>query len=465
MKKNITRYVHRVLIVLVCIFFIGLIIGFFHTIKPLPSDVSYEGELHQISAADVEFLYDLTYRNESGERVIEQEIFPRVFSLVDKAERLIVIDAFLFNNDYQGKEKLVPLTTMLKDKLVERKRQNPSMTIIFITDEINNFYGSYLSDELENLIAENITVIVTDTTRLRDSNPIYSGFWRLGLQWFGTAGQGSIQHPLGNPSNNVTMRAFLKLLNTKANHRKVFIADTNDSFTTILTSANPHEASSLHSNIAFVVKRKLWRDALVSEQAVATFSGNPIPELSVFENSITNDSDGTEQYTAQLLTEGKIKKSLIRDIDSMSSGEEIDLAMFYLSDRDIVKSLKRAAARDVKLRVILDPNKDAFSREKNGIPNRQVGFELDEKGTSVRWYSTHGEQFHTKLIVLHKKNMTVVYGGSANYTRRNLNDLNLESVIRITAPRTSILTARIEAYFTRLWNNEHGKYTLHFYVY
>ena len=61
--------------------------------------------------------------------------------------------------------------------------------------------------------------------------------------------------------------------------------------------------------------------------------------------------------------------------------------------------------------------------------------------------------------------MTVVYGGSANYTRRNLDDLNLESVVRITAPRTSILIARIESYFTRLWNNEHGNYTLDFEAY
>jgi len=152
-------------------------------------------------------------------------------------------------------------------------------------------------------------------------------------------------------------------------------------------------------------------------------------------------------------------------LDSMTAGESIDLAMFYLSDRDVVKALKDASARGVNIRIILDPNKDAFSREKNGIPNRQVGFELTKAGVSVRWYDTHGEQFHTKLIILHKKDKTIFYGGSANYTRRNLNNLNLESVIRITSPPTSELASRIDSYFSRIWENEGGNHTLEFEAY
>jgi len=461
-KKKYWRIMSFVFAALVIL---AALVGIYNVLKPLPPGISYEGEVHNLSVEDVEFLYDLTYRNASGSKKVEQEIFSRIFELIDNAERIIIIDAFLFNDDYVGNGSLIPITKSLKDKLIAKKHNYPNMTIIFITDEINNFYGSYLSDEVKDLEEGNISIIITDMTTLRDSNPFYSGFWRTYIRWFGTEGTGSLKHPLGNQENNVTLRAFLKLLNTKANHRKVLVVDSNSSFVTLVTSANPHEASSFHSNIAFVVKRKIWQDTLASEEAVAILSGTQFPDTLLSDFKEENKNPEEERLTAQLLTEGKIKLALLRDLDSMTAGESIDLAMFYLSDRDVVKALKDASARGVNIRIILDPNKDAFSREKNGIPNRQVGFELTKAGVSVRWYDTHGEQFHTKLIILHKKDKTIFYGGSANYTRRNLNNLNLESVIRITSPPTSELASRIDSYFSRIWENEGGNHTLEFEAY
>ncbi len=464
-KRKKKKYWRIVSFVFAALVILAALVGIYNVLKPLPPGISYEGEVHNLSVEDVEFLYDLTYHNASGSKNVEQEIFPRIFELIDNAERIIVIDAFLFNDDYIGNDSLIPITKSLKDKLIAKKHNSPNMTVIFITDEINNFYGSYLSDEIKELEEGNISIIVTDMTTLRDSNPFYSGFWRTYIRWFGTEGAGSLKHPLGNQENNVTLRAFLKLLNTKANHRKVLVADSNSSLVTLVTSANPHEASSFHSNIAFVVKRKIWRDALASERAVASLSGAQFPDILLSDFKEENKSQEEEKFTAQLLTEGKIKQELLKDLDSMATGESIDLAMFYLSDRDVVKALKNAVARGVNLHIILDPNKDAFSREKNGIPNRQVGLELTKAGVSVRWYDTHGEQFHTKLIILHKKDKTIVYGGSANYTRRNLNDLNLESVIRITSPPTSDIVSRIDSYFSRIWENKGGNYTLGFEAY
>ncbi len=52
------------------------------------------------------------------------------------------------------------------------------------------------------------------------------------------------------------------------------------------------------------------------------------------------------------------------------------------------------------MRVLLDPNKDAFGFEKSGLPNRQVASELiaaSDGAIKLRWYRTHGEQFHAKL--------------------------------------------------------------------
>ena len=464
-KRKERKYWCIISSVFAALVLIATLVGIYNVLKPLPSGISYEGEVHNLSLEDVEFLYDLTYQNSSGGKKVEQEIFSRIFELIDNAERIIVIDAFLFNDNYVGNDSLIQITKSLRDKLIAKKHNSPNITIIFITDEINNFYGSYTSSEIKELEAGNISVIVTDMIPLRDSNPFYSGFWRTYIRWFGTEGIGSLKHPLGNQENNVTLRAFLKLLNTKANHRKVLIADKEGSLVTLVTSANPHEASSFHSNIAFVVKRKIWQDTFASEEAVAILSGAQFPNTFLSDFKEENKNPKEEPLTAQLLTEGKIKRALLRDLDSMTAGESIDLAMFYLSDRQVIKALKDASARGVNLRIILDPNKDAFSREKNGIPNRQVGFELTKASVSVRWYDTHGEQFHTKLIILHKKNRTIVYGGSANYTRRNLDDLNLESVIRITSVPTSEFASRVDSYFSRIWENKDGNYTLDFPAY
>ena len=94
--------------------------------------------------------------------------------------------------------------------------------------------------------------------------------------------------------------------------------------------------------------------------------------------------------------------------------------MFYLSERKIVKGLIAAHERGVKLRILLDPNKDAFGREKNGIPNRQVASELHKAGIPVRWCNTQGEQCHNKILMKYGAQQSEMILGSANFTARNL---------------------------------------------
>src|SRR5690606_40100432 len=62
----------------------------------------------------------------------------------------------------------------------------------------------------------------------------------------------------------------------------------------------------------------------------------------------------------------------------------------------LVEALIRARDRGARVRVLLDANKDAFGREKDGVPNRPVAAELHRAGIPVRFASTHGEQFHSK---------------------------------------------------------------------
>jgi phosphatidylserine/phosphatidylglycerophosphate/cardiolipin synthase-like enzyme len=131
--------------------------------------------------------------------------------------------------------------------------------------------------------------------------------------------------------------------------------------------------------------------------------------------------------------------------------------MFYLSDREMIEALIAAAKRGVAVRVILDPNKDAFGRTKNGIPNRSVATELaaaSNGAIKLRWFRTHGEQFHCKLVALRTADEFWFTLGSANLTRRNLDDYNLEANVAVSVPPTSELAVSIGAWFEMIWSNK-----------
>lgn len=451
--------------IIVLLFFIIWTIGSIYSlIKPLPEGINIEGEIYNISENQIEFLYDLNYFDANQTRIHEQEIFNKIFEIINNSEKQILIDMFLFNSDYED-EEYRDITSQLKNELIRKKKENPNMSIVFITDEINNFYGSYESKEIKELKKEGINVVITDLTKLRDVNFVYAGFWRSYVQWFGTKGDGWIAHPLGNSDQKITLRSMLKLLNTKANHRKLIVADSGEEFVSIVTSANPHKASSLHSNVAFLVKGGIAEDILKSEESIAEFSGMEISLINTSQIASTENETTINSIQVQFLTEERIRDSLLDEIDNLSKNDSIKIGMFYLSDRKIVESILRADKRGVKIKLILDPNKDAFAREKNGIPNRQVAYELIKKSEGrikIRWYNTKGEQYHSKIIILEKDGRIIVFLGSANLTKRNIGLYNLEADLKVSTENTTKLAKEIENYYEKIWNNIDGNYTLEF---
>ncbi len=86
----------------------------------------------------------------------------------------------------------------------------------------------------------------------------------------------------------------------------------------------------------------------------------------------------------------------------------------------------------------------------------------------VRWYRTHGEQFHTKLVMVYGSQRLWVTLGSANLTRRNLEDYNLEANVGIEVARSSALATQLREYYETLWSNRAAlgiEYTADFGVY
>lgn len=431
------------------LFLIILGIGIFNNDKALPEGLSFEGDIHYTN--DVEFLFDLTYKNKAGNTAIEQEIFDEAIQMIKEAEDFIIVDMFLFN-DYTDQDDDFPnLSGELTDALIKQRYQHPNMPIVFITDPINTGYHSYETKHLKKLRENNIEVVLTNLDRLRDSNKAYTSVWRLLFRPFNQEGTGWLKNPFADEAPSMTLRSYLELFNVKANHRKVIVTEKE----ALITSANPHNESGFASNIGFKVSGSILTDIVQAEQAVIDYSGGETT-VEIKEERSTTQGDIQVQY----VTEGKILKHLVKEINQAEKGDIIWSGMFYLANRSIIDTLHDAADRGVAVRLILDPNKAAFGNQKAGLPNVPIASELiKDKGISIRWYETGEEQYHTKLLYIKKNDKSVVIGGSANYTTRNLDDLNLENNLKVVASSEAPVIQDVDDYFERIWHNEDGIFT------
>ncbi|MFO7582248.1 phospholipase D family protein [Guyparkeria sp.] len=432
--------------------------GAWHVHKPLPAGL--DTATVWMPAEDVSFLTDVTYTAIDGERRTDQAIFDEILRLVRGAEHVLVLDMFLFN-DFAGEtgNDHRPLSRELTEALLERKAARPDLDILLITDPVNSVYGSHAPDHLAALDAAGVEVVLTDLTRLRDPNPLWSGLWRLCCRWMEPEpGNGWLPNPLGD--GKVSLASLMRLLNVKANHRKTVIADHDDRWVGLVTSANPHDASSRHGNVALRFSGPAVPDLLDTETAVARMSGVEPLEVSLPTTSPAPPVEDDGEGELRVLTEAAIRDALIERIGSARRGERLDLAMFYLSHRGVIEALVAAHGRGVQLRVLLDANRDAFGREKDGIPNRPVGMELHRAGIPVRWCHTEGEQCHSKIL-LHRETggRATLLLGSANFTRRNLDNYNLETNVEWRADDDHPAMLDATRFFETRWGN--GRQALH----
>ncbi|MGN7476822.1 phospholipase D-like domain-containing protein [Solibacillus silvestris] len=442
------------------------IIGFIITIIPvgigitvynkkLPTNISMESATFQTD--NVQFLYDVTYE-QNNERVMEQQLFNQAVELINEAEQFLVVDMFLYNDDYDRAKGGYPNSAeQITEALIAKRQQNPDMQITVITDKMNTLYLSNKNPFFEKLTEHNIEVALTDMKALRDSNPLYSSIWRAYFQWWKPSENGFLPNAFNPDGGKASIGSYLDLLNFKANHRKIIMNEQR----AMLTSANlTHDGSSFHSNIGFIVEGEILKALYQSEQAVAKLANVELKHVEFTKSASAGDLEIT------LLTEGKIKKAMLQLLHEATENDRIKIGVFYIADRDIVEAMEEAAERGAKIQMILDPNKDAFGIEKNGIPNRQVAAELiEEENIDIRWYATNGEQYHSKFLFVEKQDKAFMIGGSANFTRRNLADYNLESNLLISMPLTHSLSAEVNSYFNRLWSNENGIYTVEFEAY
>lgn len=478
----------RLLLKLLFIFvMMAVLMPFFVMRQPdLPPGTHVASPKIPIPATDLQLLIDSTARDPAtGATIINHEIFDALLTAIDEADEFIVADFFLWN-PWRGKSSADhrELANELADALIEKRRDNPDLPILVITDPINRIYGNKPTGIFDRLHQAGIPVVFTRLDRLPDSNRLYSPparFWSMLLDRSpadGASGPAVIPNPFIVGGQKITTGQLSRILYFKANHRKVLITgDSDKGPSLIITSLNPADGSSFHSNIAVRARGPIAWHALASELAIAEWSNRPDwahrGESALVKETIASlhslhraaqaklkaavKEDLADAPKVQLLTEGAIRKAIIESLYAAQPTDAVDIAMFYLSDRNVIQAIKDAARRGVPVRIVLDPNRDAFGRTKNGIPNRPVAAELVGHSATVpiqiRWAVTDGEQFHSKAmrIVSPSPERSILLIGSANYTRRNLADLNLEANLMVQNPQQ--IGEQFDAYFDQLWND------------
>ncbi|WPJ94306.1 phospholipase D-like domain-containing protein [Coraliomargarita algicola] len=442
----------------------------------------------RLSSLDFEYsearlLVDRTmWDDATGEVVRSHEIFDTILREIELAETFVIADFFLWNpwrGAVESSGELRALAQELAEALIRKRIQSPDIPILVITDPINRIYGDHASDYYARLAGAGIPVVFTDLSQLPDSNRIYAPqawFWGQYLPAEKIDSDlALIPNPFDQSGEKLTLAQLGRLLYFKANHRKVLVTGRQSTAPRVLVgSFNPADGSANHSNVGALVEGAVAIYAAHSELDIAEWSSSNLQQVAGELSqqiaqaiatirlrvpavaSLPRAREGAPRVAWR--SEGAIQQELREQLNQAVAGTRVDAAVFYFSDRRIVKAFIEAIQRGAEVRLLLDANRDAFGREKNGIPNRAVAAELmalaGVGNVEVRWAATHGEQYHAKVLRVVGERQDVLFLGSANWTRRNLDDLNLEA--NLLFQDASDLGRDFDAYFEALWANANG---------
>ena len=483
------------------------------TIKTPPLGINYESPIRETENA--EFHYDLTYLDKDGNIQYDRNLWDATYKVIDNAKDYLIVEMFLFNDLYnKDKEHFPEFAKEYTERLVKKQKENPNLKVYILADENNNFYGAFEHPFITSMKNAGINVIIVDIFKLKDTFPWYSPFWRTFIKPMGNPqNKGWITNFYGDMWPKLTIRNLLRALNVKAVHKKVFLNEKE----VVVSSANIHDPSYFHENIAIYTDGPIVKDVLHNLQLVAKFSDSEINvdgsdrRMENIMNSGSNDKTETDEktlnsenqkennvkqinnkeneqnvkektsinseknsitdteghtYKIQYLTEGAIGKHLDEDIDSLKVGDELLMGMYFLADKGVIDRLIRAANRGVKIRIIFDRSRDAFGMSTNGLPNKPVSKKLKKKTKGkieIKWYFTNNEQYHTKITLMKKTDGSVIINaGSANLIKKNIRGYIMDANFRILTTQDSKISKDIYEYFDRLWENKDGLFTLNF---
>ena len=126
MEKSKKDKPWKTIILLITVILLTVII--YNGFKTLtPGGTSIQGEMRN---SKVEFIYDLTYK-QNDSIIHEQNIFSKIKDMIKEAQDFIVIDMFLFNDDYDRENSYKNVSDQFTDTLIEQKRKFPNIEVVF----------------------------------------------------------------------------------------------------------------------------------------------------------------------------------------------------------------------------------------------------------------------------------------------------------------------------------------------
>jgi len=379
---------------------------FWNSAKPLPPGTHIVSETSRLSEADVDFLF---------ERSRQRETLSPDLSAIDHAEQLIVLDR-------------TPVGAEAAQHLLARQHVRPNLKIVLVTDPGSEMQGGTPAQTLASLERVGVIVARVRLDRLRDSNPLYTGVWRLLFGWW--------SDPFNETPGEIGVAAWARVQNFKADQRQILIADDGSGgWTAVVAAAETHAG--------LVLRGALARAMVSSELQVAAWS----TEDDRLPSAPPMGGRGPGSIDARFLTEGAIETALLDTMAAAGSGDRISIAVETLSDRPFILAALQAATRGAHLQVLLTPD---------AMPNRIVAHELQRDGSGrieVRWSPFEPGATHPKLLLVQHRSDLWMNWGSANFSRRNLADLNLEAAVELRMPARSAPARAAAAYFTQAWSN------------
>jgi hypothetical protein len=383
-----------------------LFLVFWNSAKPLPPGTHVVSQTSRLSESDVDFLF---------ERPQQPKVLAPDLSAIDHAEQLIVLDRS-------------PVGAEAAQHLLARQHARPNLKIVLVTDPGSETLGGTPPRTLASLEQVGMIVARVRLDRLRDSNPLYTGVWRLLFGWW--------SDPFDETPGEISVAAWSRSQNFKADQRQVLIADDGSGgWSAVVAAAGTHTG--------LVLRGALARAMVTSELQVAAWSTDDdrLP------SAPSMGGRGPGSIDARFLTEAGIETALLDAMAAAGNGDRISIAVETLSDRPFILAALRAATRGAQLQVLLAPY---------AMPNRIVAHELERDGSGridVRWSSFEPGATHPKLLLVQHRSDLWMNWGSANFTRRSLADLNLEAAVELRMPARSAPARAATDYFAKAWSN------------
>jgi PLD-like domain len=441
--------------------------------KRVPPGVNIAGPWQPLPPQSLRFMHDLSAADANGAALVERQIDAELLRMIAQARELVLVDTGLFGDlpaAGPGASHLraaPPIASELAEALVRAKRQQPTLSVLVLTDPASESIGG-AQDLLQRVRAAGMTVLAVDITRLRAPDPTFAAFWGLCCDWWTRSiSAGDWPNPIGVGPVDVPLGVWGALQGYQRSHRQLLIADDGAGGLAALVFSRPlHAEAGIHSATALELSGMALEPLLESEFAVAQFSGwsddgamqersqRLLGQLRAALPKAAGTATGTAR--ARVLTEAAIAQALVARVNATGKGDRIQIAALYLSQRQLVRALLGASRRGVEVRLLLDPGKDGYGYERSGVPNRQVASELvsaSDGAVRVRWYRTHGEQFSPGFVHIRSAGHAWLMVGTAEFSRRDLDDMNLAAAFITELPGSAAASSDALSWFDTLWFN------------